>query len=92
MGHCRITDLRCKEVINICDGCRLGFPCDVAVDVVTGQLVAIVVPGPFSFFGLFGKGEEFVIPWDCIKRIGDDIILIEREFAHPPKKKRRRFG
>jgi len=92
MGHCRITDLRCKEVINICDGCRLGFPCDVEVDVVTGQLMAIVVPGPCSFFGLFGKGEEFVVPWDCIKRIGDDIILVEREFSHSPKKKRRWFG
>ena len=23
--NCRFADFRCKEVINICDGCRLGF-------------------------------------------------------------------
>ena len=91
MGHCRITDLRCKEVINICDGCRLGFPCDVVVDVVTGQLIAIVVPGPGQFFGLFGKSEDIVIGWECIKRIGDDIILVHREFPGAPPKRRRWF-
>ena len=31
--QCRIRDLRCKEVINICDGCRLGFVGDVDVKV-----------------------------------------------------------
>ena len=28
---CRMVELRCKEVINICDGCRLGFVGDVEV-------------------------------------------------------------
>ena len=23
--NCRFADFRCKEVINICDGCRLGL-------------------------------------------------------------------
>ena len=23
--NCRFADFRCKEVINICDGCRLGY-------------------------------------------------------------------
>lgn len=74
---CRIEDIRGKEVINICDGCRLGFPCDVEVDVVTGRLVAIIVPGACKHFGLFGRGEDIIIPWECIKRIGDDTILVE---------------
>jgi YlmC/YmxH family sporulation protein len=76
--HCRIVDLRGKEVIDVCTGIRLGFPIDVEVNVDTGHLVAIVVPGPCKYFGLFGRGEDIVIPWNCIRRIGDDLILVER--------------
>jgi len=88
MGHCRITDLRCKEVINVNDGCRLGFPCDVEVDVVSGQLTAIVVPGSFLILGLFGKREDIVIDWNCIRRIGDDIILVDHKLKSPFPPKR----
>ena len=75
--NCRIADLRCKEVINICDGQRLGFVYDAAINQVTGQVVAIIVPGPCRYFGMFGHEDDYVIPWECIRRIGDDIILIE---------------
>ncbi len=55
----------------------MGFVCDGIVDAVCGQLLAIVVPGPCKFFGLFGRDCEYVIPWECIKKFGDDIILVE---------------
>jgi YlmC/YmxH family sporulation protein len=77
--HCRVVDIRGKEVIDICTGNRLGFPVDVEVNVDSGRLVAIVVPGSSRYFGLFGRGDDIVIPWDCIKRIGDDLILVERK-------------
>lgn len=41
---CRIVELRCKEVISICDGNRLGFVSDVEIDTCSGRLAAIVVP------------------------------------------------
>ena len=77
MQCCRIVDLRCKEVINVIDGQRLGFVCDVEVDVVSGRVVAIIVPGPYRFFGILGREDDFIIPWECIARIGEDIIIIE---------------
>lgn len=87
----RFRDLRRKEVININDGCRLGPVADVDLKIPEGQVVAIVVYGPARFFGLFGRGEEFYIPWDCIQRIGDDIILIDKPFQRrEPERKRRR--
>ena len=78
--QCRIRGLRRKEVINICDGCRLGFVSDVDIKVPEGQVLALVVSGPGLFFGLFGRGEEFYVPWDSIQRIGDDIILVNKTF------------
>lgn len=58
--NCRFTDLRCKEVINICDGCRLGYVGDVECQLPEGQMTALIVPGPFRFFGLFGRGEDAI--------------------------------
>ena len=75
----RVTELRCKEVINITDGQRLGFVSDVEVQLPEGKVLALVVPGPCRFFGLFGRKDDFVIPWNCIRRIGSDIILVELE-------------
>lgn len=90
--QCRIQDLRRKEVINVCDGCRLGFVDDVDVKLPEGQVVAIVVYGPCRFFGLFGRGEEFYIPWECIQRVGDDIILVDKQFQRrdPTMERKRR--
>ncbi len=91
----RIRDLKCKEVINICDGCRLGYVDDVEVRVPEGQIVAVIVYGPCRFFGLFGRGDEYYIPWECIQRIGDDIILVDRPVQRrdpaPERKRRRKF-
>ena len=73
----RIADLRCKEIINVHNGHRLGFVCDVEMDISSGQVQALVVPGPCRFFGLFGREADYVLPFGCITRIGADIILID---------------
>lgn len=72
-----LADIRSKEVINISTGMRLGYVSDVEVDISTGQIVSIVVPGPSRYLGLLGREEDFVIPWEKIGRIGEDIILVE---------------
>lgn len=77
----RFTLLRCKEVVNICDGSRLGYVGDVELRIPEGEVTALIVFGPCRFFGLFGRGEDYYIPWDCIRRIGDDIILVDKSFG-----------
>lgn len=75
----RSSDFRNKEVINISDGRRLGFVSDVEINLEDGRIEAIVIPGAGRLFGLIGKDSEFVIPWDRIKKIGEDIILVEMD-------------
>ncbi len=87
--NCRIADLQCKEVVNLCDGCRLGYVADVVVDICTGKLIAIVVPGKTGLLGLISKDEECVIPWDSIEKIGDDIILVKYTRQSQPTRQRR---
>lgn len=71
------SDFRQKEVINISDGKRLGYVCDVDIDMNTGRLNSIIVPGLGKIFGMFGGKGDYIIPWDKIKTIGSDIILVD---------------
>ena len=94
---CKFSMLRRKEVINLCDGCRLGCVGDLDVQVPEGTVKGIIVFGPCRFFGLFGRGEDFYVPWDCIQKFGDDIILIDKPFQKrqpppPPHRKKGWFG
>ena len=73
----RLVDLQKKEVINISDGKRMGFLYDIEIDLSEGKIGAIIVPGKTRFFGLFGRGEEYIISYENIKKVGDDIILVE---------------
>ena len=40
----RFSELHCREVINLCDGARMGEVCDLIFDPACGQISAIVVP------------------------------------------------
>ena len=73
----RLSELRCKEIINIATGQRMGCVCDADIELNCGKLNAVIVPGPCRFFGLFGREPDFLIPIDCITKIGEDISLVE---------------
>ena len=68
-------DLREKEVINLCDGTRMGCPCDFEFNVYEGVITALIVPRHSGFFGL-NRTNDIVIPWDKIECIGTDAILV----------------
>ena len=75
----KFTELQCKEVICVSTGQRLGFVGDVQVEVPEGKVRAIVVPCPPKLLGLSNRREEFWIPWESIRRIGPDIVLVDTE-------------
>jgi len=43
----------------------------------TGEVTAIVVPGSSSIFACFKSGGDITIPWECIRKIGEEVILVE---------------
>ena len=75
--ECRVSELRYKEIINVSDGSRYGWVGDVEVDLESGQVRALVVPGRLRLFGLLGREEDTVVPWEAVRRFGADTILVE---------------
>ena len=73
----KFTELHRKEVICVCDGRRLGYIADACVEIPTGNIVSILVPGPCRFFGLLGRKDDYIIPWSRIIRMGTDIVLVD---------------
>lgn len=73
----KITDLNRKDIINLRDGAKLGPVKDVHVDLTEGKVQALVLDGPRRFLKLMSAGQDIVIPWDKIKKIGIDAVLVE---------------
>ncbi len=76
-------ELREREVINVCTGEKLGYVCELEIDVDCGKVLSVTVPKSTGILG-FGKREEYVIPWCRIECIGEDTILLkvtERELC-----------
>ena len=71
-------DFKHKEVINISDAKKLGYVQDVCADLETGKITSIIVPGSTNkFMSLFSSNNDIVIPWEKIRCIGEDLILVE---------------
>ncbi len=72
--------LKQKTVINIIEGRQLGYVSDLIIDECTGRICSIVVPGCPGIKTFF-RSKGIVIPWNCIVKIGDDVILVEVDAA-----------
>ncbi|WP_254388675.1 YlmC/YmxH family sporulation protein [Thermanaeromonas sp. C210] len=75
-------ELRGKEIINIHDGSRLGFlkEGDLIIDLETGQINALVLPGERGLAALWGRRQELVIPWSAVRKVGAEIITVEFQY------------
>ena len=79
---CGLEDLRCKEVIDVKTGERLGeHRTDAEINIDTAEVSAFVIYGRRGIFGVFGREEDIVIPCADIRVVGSDIVLIERSEA-----------
>lgn len=73
----KASELTQKEVVNLIDGKKIGVITDVEIDLSKGLITAIIVPENERFMGVFGKEYDYEISWEEIKKIGEDVILVE---------------
>ncbi len=92
--RCTTLSLRKKEIINLCDGARLGFASDFEFDPKCATVLSLMVPQQGSGFLGLGKTEYLCIPWRNIECFGEDTILVRltaaemQGFTHPISSKR----
>ncbi|WP_010649233.1 YlmC/YmxH family sporulation protein [Oceanobacillus massiliensis] len=74
----RFKEMSDKEIINVNEGTRLGIlgQTDLEIDEKSGQIESFIIPN-YKWFGLVKEGDETKIPWKSIKKIGEDMIMIE---------------
>ncbi|TCP29102.1 YlmC/YmxH family sporulation protein [Scopulibacillus darangshiensis] len=79
----KISEFQAKEVVNVEDGKRLGHIGDLDVNLSSGKIDNLIIPGAGKMMGLLGRENDVVIPWRNIVRIGSDVILV-RFYDAPP--------
>lgn len=72
------NELKSKEIVNLCDGAKMGRIIDVIFNSDSGRVSGLVAPGEKH---LFKKNEDVFIPLEKVRRIGDDVILVRCELS-----------
>lgn len=76
MSRMSLTELRRKDVINVCDGARLGTITELEFDSCNGQICSLILSTCCGFFS-FKSERRIQLPWNRIECIGDDAILVK---------------
>ncbi len=85
----RLSQIGGKEIVNLNTGERLGVvaQADLVIDEATGNIVKLLIPEERTQFSLFGERDYIEVPWENVKKIGNDMIIIEQD----ERKKRKGF-
>lgn len=78
----KFSELGIKEVVNLNNGERLGIlaDSDLLIDEESGNILSLIVPDRRFSIKLFGSERKSMeIPWESIKKIGHDMIIVEME-------------
>lgn len=72
------SELKMKDVIDVNRGKKLGYIDDVELELDKGRVKAFIIPAhQFKLLSFFTKKQDIVITWDDIKKIGEDVILVD---------------
>ena len=72
----KISDLQDKTIINIKDGRKIGTISDLEIN-ENGMITSIYARSSKLFFNIFNSNEEFIFKTSDIKKIGEDVILVQ---------------
>lgn len=75
----RLSELQSKDVISILDGKKIGSIIDVKIEEASGKILSLVVEPNRFFLNIFSLKEEFEVHWMDIKKIGEDVILVQKK-------------
>jgi len=81
----RMCDLVGKEIVNIYNGARLGVvgESDLTIDTESGEILSIILPRKNNLINLWVDRQQLVIPWEAVKKIGSEVIIVELDQTNP---------
>ncbi len=67
-----------KEIVDVKRAERLGIlgHTDLEINENTGEIRSLIIPS-LKWFGLKKEGSDIRVPWNHIKKIGTDMIIID---------------
>ena len=74
-----LRDLSSKDVIQLKTGENLGRIDDVVFDEHGARLQSVILRGRAHCFGLLGSDEDLILPWESVKTIGTDVVMVDSE-------------
>lgn len=74
-----LSRLSRKEIINLHDGARLGYvgDSDLVIDGASGCIQSIIIFPKGSGLQFSRSSRELVIPWDSVKKIGEEVLIVD---------------
>lgn len=72
----RLSDLQSKNLVNMSDGKNIGNIVDVKINEQTGNIDSLIIEGKGNVFSFFNKDLDVEVSWADIKKIGEDVILV----------------
>lgn len=72
----KISDLQDKIIININNGKQIGKISDLEID-SNGLIINYYALTKKSLFNIFNSNEETIFKTSDIKKIGEDVILVQ---------------
>ena len=60
------------------------------IDLEQGKIVSLIVPGQKKLGGLLSGDDDYILPWESISRLGEDIILAEVAAQQPRRRREKR--
>ncbi len=73
----KLSELQKKDIVSIKDGKKIGRIVDVEFDVKSGYMIHFVIERAHFMKSLFSTTEELNIKFTQIKKLGEDVILID---------------
>ncbi len=73
----KLSELQRKDIVNIKDGKKVGKIIDVEFDPTNGYVIKFVIERAHFVKNLFSASEELTIKFTQIKKLGEDVILID---------------
>lgn len=71
-----LSELQNKTLINMSDGRNIGNIVDIKMDSQTGNIISLIIEQNKKGFYFSSKNNSEEIKWENIKKIGEDVILV----------------